>query len=99
MNRKKRPEIICRCNEISRETIEAAIRDGAKSLNEIFDRTTAGVGACGGSCRRKLAPLLRQYLAEGTFPEKIIEDKLPPTDDDLTDFLHDEKDDSNSSDR
>lgn len=69
MNPKKKVEIICRCNNVSRETIETAIRDGAKTLNEIFDATTAGVGPCGGSCRRHLAPLLQQYLETGTFPE------------------------------
>jgi NAD(P)H-nitrite reductase large subunit len=74
MGAKKKTEIICRCNNISRETIEQAIRDGANTLNDIFDLTTAGVGPCGGSCRRKLGPLLESYLKTGTFPEKIIED-------------------------
>lgn len=74
MGAKKKSEIICRCNNVSRETIEAAIRDGAQTLNEIFDLTQAGVGACGGTCRRKLGPLLSHYLETGTFPEKIVED-------------------------
>ncbi len=67
-NRKK-VEIICRCNNVSRETIENAIRDGAKTLNEIFDATSAGVGPCGGSCRRVIGPLLEYYLKNGEFPE------------------------------
>jgi bacterioferritin-associated ferredoxin len=74
----KRPhqkkEIICRCNNVSREEIEKAILDGAQTLNEIFDATTAGVGPCGGSCRRKLGPMLEQYLETGTFPEVIKPD-------------------------
>lgn len=74
MGQKKKTEIICRCNNISRATIEEAIRNGAHTLNDIFDTTSAGVGPCGGSCRRKLAPLLEHYLKTGTFPEKIIED-------------------------
>jgi len=74
MGAKKKSEIICRCNNVSRETIEQAIRDGAHTLNEVFDSTMAGVGPCGGSCRRKLGPLLDHYLKTGTFPEKIIED-------------------------
>ncbi|UYL07820.1 (2Fe-2S)-binding protein [Bdellovibrio sp. SKB1291214] len=74
MGQKKKTEIICRCNNVSRATIEKAITDGAKTLNEIFDSTTAGVGPCGGSCRRKLAPLLDHYLRTGQFPEKIQED-------------------------
>lgn len=71
---RRRTEIICRCNNISRGTIEEAIIDGCNTMNDIFDATSAGVGPCGGSCRRKLAPLLNHYLATGEFPEKIIED-------------------------
>lgn len=67
-------EIICRCNNVSRGSIEQAIREGCGTLNEIFDATTAGVGPCGGSCRRKLKPLLDAYLNTGEFPEKIVED-------------------------
>lgn len=72
--RNKKKEIICRCNNIFREDVETAIKEGCDTLNKIFDATTAGVGSCGGTCRRKLAPLLEHYLATGTFPEKIIED-------------------------
>jgi NAD(P)H-nitrite reductase large subunit len=75
MGQKPRPEIICRCNNVSRETIEKAIRGGCDTLNKIFDETTAGVGPCGGSCRRKLKPLLDYYLEHGSFPEKIVEDR------------------------
>lgn len=80
MGQKPRPEIICRCNTVSRETIELAIRGGCDTLNKIFDETSAGVGACGGSCRRKLKPMLEHYLKTGEFPEKIVADmtgKLP----------------------
>lgn len=73
-NRKKK-EIICLCNNISREEIEIAIRGGADTLNKIFDCTTAGVGPCGGSCRRKLQPLLEHFLATGEFPQAIKEDR------------------------
>ncbi len=78
-NRKQKSQIICRCNNVDRATIEKAIVDGADSMNSIFDYTTAGIGACGGSCRRKLYPLLQHYLATGTFPEKIIEDMTGKT--------------------
>lgn len=75
MKAKSKTEIVCRCNNVSRATIEEAIRNGAKTLNEIFDSTSAGVGPCGGSCRRKIGPLLNQYLNTGEFPEKIVEDQ------------------------
>lgn len=72
--RKRDAEIICRCNNVNRQTIEQAILDGCDTLNKIFDATQAGVGPCGGSCRRKLGPLLNAYLSTGAFPEKIEED-------------------------
>lgn len=75
MKAKPKTEIICRCNNVSRTSIEDAIRNGAKTLNEIFDSTSAGVGPCGGSCRRKIGPLLEHYLKTGEFPEKITEDR------------------------
>lgn len=66
----KRPEIICRCNNVSRETIENAISDGTQTMNEIYDNTNAGVGPCGGSCRRLIVPLLHDFLANGEFSSK-----------------------------
>lgn len=75
MRKKTRSEIICRCNNVPRDVIEDAIKNGGcDTLNKIFDATTAGVGPCGGSCRRKLKPLLDHYLQTGEFPEKITED-------------------------
>lgn len=68
-------QIICKCNNVSRGEIEDAIRNGADELNKIFDATTAGVGPCGGSCRRKLAPMLEEFLETGKFPDVIKEDK------------------------
>jgi len=82
LGQKKRGEIICRCNNVDRETIEKAILGGARRMCDLFDQTTAGVGPCGGSCRRKLQPFLDHYLATGKFPEKITVDltgKVPPT--------------------
>jgi bacterioferritin-associated ferredoxin len=68
---KKKAEIVCRCNNISRATIEEAIRGGCQTMNEIFDETTAGVGSCGGTCRYKLKPMLEQFLQAGSFPDKL----------------------------
>jgi bacterioferritin-associated ferredoxin len=70
----KRREIICLCNSVPRDVIENAIRGGCDTMNKIFDATTAGVGPCGGSCRRKLQPMLDAYLATGEFPEVIKAD-------------------------
>lgn len=67
--RDKSDEIVCLCNEITRGQIEKAITGGCDSLNKIFDCTTAGVGPCGGSCRRYLGPLLDEYAKTGKFPD------------------------------
>jgi len=39
-------------------------------MNEIYDQTTAGVGPCGGSCRKQIVPMLEQFLKTGAFPKK-----------------------------
>lgn len=72
--RKPQDEIVCKCNSVTRGTLEEAMRSGCDTMNKIFDQTTAGVGPCGGSCRRKIVPMLEHYLEKGTFPEKLLED-------------------------
>lgn len=71
MGQKPKKELVCLCNQVPRDIIEKAIREGADTPNKIFDRTTAGIGACGGSCRVKLHQLLDEYKATGKFPEKL----------------------------
>lgn len=65
----KSQRMICLCNAISQAEIEAAIQRGCTSLGKIFDATTAGVGACGGSCQPILRKMLDEYLARGKFSE------------------------------
>lgn len=60
---------VCWCNFVKKSTIEKAIESGAKDLNRIFDRTSAGVGACGGSCRPYIQKMLDTYNETGTFPD------------------------------
>ncbi|HHZ01585.1 MAG TPA: (2Fe-2S)-binding protein [Tissierellia bacterium] len=56
-------EIICRCEEIYRNEIEAAIEDGAVTVNEVKRFTRAGMGLCQGrTCRR----LVERILSEKT---------------------------------
>ncbi|MEK7356302.1 MAG: (2Fe-2S)-binding protein [Bdellovibrionota bacterium] len=74
--RQQRKEIVCLCNNVPRDVIEDAIKNGGcDTLNKIFDATTAGVGPCGGSCRRKLGPMLDTFLETGEFPVVLKEDK------------------------
>ena len=67
-------EIVCLCNEVSREAIERAIRLGADDMGKIYDATGAGVGPCGGSCRRKLGPMVDSFTATGEFPLVLVAD-------------------------
>ena len=55
---------LCRCEEVTREEIEAAIRDGAATISGIKRRTHAGMGLCQGrTCRRLIARVLQQHNA------------------------------------
>ena len=64
--------LVCLCNAVTRGTVRAAIARGCDTLGKIFDATSAGVGACGGSCQPELRRLLReaQDAAAGRPPLK-----------------------------
>ena len=56
-------KIICRCEEITEAEVLAAIRAGAKTLNDVKRRTRTGMGLCQGkTCQRLVAGLLAQEL-------------------------------------
>jgi bacterioferritin-associated ferredoxin len=55
-------KIICHCHGVSKDVIEKAVASGATSLHKIYELTTAGVGPCGGSCRRIIATILEKKL-------------------------------------
>gem|GEM_PF-3031533 len=65
----KTKRFICLCNGVTQDRIEKAIASGCQSLGRIFDVTTAGVGACGGSCQPTLKKMLEAYQQTGQFPE------------------------------
>lgn len=53
--------LICRCEEVSRHEIDAAIRQGACTSQEIKMKTRAGMGTCQGRvCRSLLEALVRE---------------------------------------
>jgi NAD(P)H-nitrite reductase large subunit len=57
----KKNEIICRCEEISREEIEAAIADGRTTVSGVKRQTRAGMGACQGrTCSKMIMRILQQ---------------------------------------
>ena len=63
--------IVCRCESVSLDTIESAIRDGAASLGAVKRRTRAGMGRCQGryceSIVRALLPADRAGERDDTF--------------------------------
>ncbi len=71
----KSKRLICLCNAVAQSDIEAAIQRGCNTLGKIFDATTAGVGACGGSCQPILRKMLDSHLSNGEFAE----DPRPPS--------------------
>ena len=55
--------LICRCQEVTRQEIIEAIRDGATTVDGVKRRTRAGMGLCQGkTCGR----LIQRIIAEET---------------------------------
>ena len=66
--------IICRCEDVTREDILAAINDGCRTLDEIKRVTRAGMGPCQGrTCRNLIAQELARIYGIS------VEDVLMPT--------------------
>lgn len=63
----KSKRFICLCNSVPQKDIEEAIARGCNTLGRIFDATTAGCGACGGSCQPTLRKMLEAYEKTGKF--------------------------------
>lgn len=51
---------ICRCNNIKYRTIERAIREGAHTLTQVANRTTATTGECGGTCTPDVQKMIEE---------------------------------------
>jgi NAD(P)H-nitrite reductase large subunit len=49
---------VCRCNNVKYRTIERAIRNGACTVTQIANCTTATMGHCGGSCTADVQQML-----------------------------------------
>ncbi|MCD6508205.1 (2Fe-2S)-binding protein [Candidatus Poribacteria bacterium] len=66
--------LICRCEEVSLSEILEAIKEGARTIDEIKRRTRAGMGLCQGkTCRRLIAQILARETGQP------IKDILPST--------------------
>ena len=55
---------VCRCNNIKYRTIERAIREGAHTMTQIANRTTATLGQCGGSCTPDVQAMLDELAPQ-----------------------------------
>lgn len=53
---------VCICKGIPRSTMKKAIREGAKTLEEVQKATGAGSGPCGG---RRCTPKIEELLKKG----------------------------------
>lgn len=69
--------IICRCEEVTREEILEAIRDGCDSVTWVKRKTRAGMGLCQG---RTCGHLVARILAEerGTSLAEVLPDTRRP---------------------
>ena len=55
--------VICRCEEVGKKEILAAVQDGATSLDGVKLRTRATMGRCqGGTCRASILTILSEEL-------------------------------------
>lgn len=69
--------IICRCEEITKKEILAAIADGCESVVWVKRKTRAGMGMCQGrSCGRQVAQLISQQT--GLDPGQVLPDTQRP---------------------
>lgn len=54
-------EIICRCEEITKDEIERVIEEGAETANEVKRFTRAGMGLCQGrTCRGLVEKIIQE---------------------------------------
>lgn len=59
--------VICRCEDVTREEIEAAITNGAREINQLKHFTRCGMGPCQGRvCGEVAAEILALHLAGPT---------------------------------
>jgi len=63
--------LICRCQEVTRQEILAAIADGATTVNGVKRRVRSGMGLCQGkTCERLVAKILAEET--GKNPADIL---------------------------
>ena len=56
--------IVCRCEEVTRDEVLDALKDGARDLSTVKRWTRCGMGACQGkTCSRLVVDLLQEHAS------------------------------------
>ncbi len=59
--------LICFCNSILKsKIIEAITHQNADTLDSVYEKTGAGVGPCGGTCKIRIQSLIRENIEDKT---------------------------------
>ena len=69
-------QILCFCNNVPKERVVNAIREGAHSLSDVYDKTGAGVGPCGGTCCENIKILIAQNNSSTSMQKPLWEPPL-----------------------
>ena len=60
--RRKNMSNICLCNKVTKETIVLAVKNGAKTYEEVKEATGAGKGSCkGANCSYMINELIKKH--------------------------------------
>ncbi len=59
---KPKPKITCYCHGILEKDVAEAIARGCYKVDQVSDATTAGIGACGGTCRPNIQKMIEDFL-------------------------------------
>ena len=58
---------VCICNSITRKTISEAVIKGARTLDEVAQKTRASTGSCNGSrCDDKILEIIQETIEENS---------------------------------
>lgn len=73
-----RDKIICRCEDITEAEILSAIKQGARTADEVKRLTRAGMGHCQGrTCRRLVNQLIARKLGQKPEDQRPVTQRSP----------------------
>lgn len=81
--------VVCRCEDVTLSEVLAAIRDGARAINDIKRLTRAGMGICQGCiCEELLARILRAECGNDPAGNDLFSIRPPLSPLRVIDILH-----------